>query len=131
LNRIEKGYQLQYEPAPWYRFWAEWDNTFHWQPGKPVYNFSSVFAPTNISTKIKHRWSYYQEDVQKWVVKDILSYPMIGGREGGYRGYSLKYAVEPGRWRVDVITESGRILGRNEFEIIKSESIPEMQMVIK
>jgi hypothetical protein len=126
--RENGDYRVAYEPAPWYRFWAEWDDTFHWQEGEPVYNFTAVFAPTDFSVNIKHRWSYYNEQQEEWVVKDILSYSMIGGREGGYRGYSLKYAVQPGSWRVDTITETGQILGRNEFKIVSSGSQSDLKI---
>lgn len=129
--REDGQYKVAYEPAPWYRFWAEWDDTFHWQEGEPVYNFTSIFAPTDFSIDIKHRWSYYDSQEGEWVVKDTLGYSMVGGREGGYRGYSLKRAVQPGEWRVDVITESGQILGRNKFEIVESNTQASLKTDVK
>jgi hypothetical protein len=131
VSRTSQGYQVEYEPASWYRFWAEWDPEFHWQPGEPVYSYSAVFAPTEIDTTISHRWSYYNEQAGEWTVRDVLSYPMVGGRDGGYRGYSLKYGVEPGRWRVDVIIPTGQILGRSEFRIILSSRAVELETGIK
>lgn len=131
VARTSEGYQAEYEPAPWYRFWAEWDDEFHWQPGQPVYSFSAVFAPTKIDVRISHRWSYYNEQKTEWETRDVLSYPMVGGRDGGYRGYSLKYGVEPGKWRVDIVTETGQILGRNKFEIIESDREADTKTGIK
>jgi hypothetical protein len=40
---------------------------------------------------------------------------MTGGRETGYRLYTMKQRVQPGEWRVDVETEDGRLLGRMTF----------------
>jgi len=131
VARTGQGYEVKYEPAPWYRFWAEWDNEFHWQAGQPVYNFTAVFAPTKIDTRIQHRWSYYDEQAEEWVIKDTLGYSMVGGRDGGYRGYSLKYGVEPGQWRVDTVTPTGQILGRNKFEIVKTGQIPSLETAFK
>lgn len=131
VERQNGDYLVEYEPSVWYRFWSDWLPEYHWQPGEPVYNYSSIFAPTDISTEIKHRWSYYNESREEWVVKDMLSYSMSGGRAEGYRGYSLKYGVQPGKWRVDVITKTEQVLGRNEFEIIKTESIPKLKKELR
>ena len=40
-----------------------------------------------------------------------------GGREGGYRGYTIKQRVMPGDWRVDAETAEGRIIGRVSFRV--------------
>src|SRR3989339_1240199 len=124
-------YTVSYEPAPWYRFWADTSPIFHWRPGAPVYCLSTIFAPADFSLGIKHRWSHYDENVKVWTVKDELSFPLTGGRAGGYRGYSLKYGVEPGRWRIGVLTDTDRALGRINFQIVETEDKLEFKSEIK
>src|SRR3989338_1338551 len=118
------GYAVSYEPASWYYFFEESNSVFHWKRGEPIYFYSAVFAPTKINTNIFHRWSYFDGQKDKWIVKSDLSFPITGGRDGGYRGYSLKGNVAPGKWRVDVITDRGQILGRRTFSVVESDFSP-------
>lgn len=114
-------YQITYESAPWYLFFENYSPVFHWKAGERVYAFSAVFAPTKLSTKIFHEWSYFDEKEKGWIIKDEISFNIVGGRDGGYRGYSYKNGIAPGKWRVDVITESGQALGRMKFEVVEGE----------
>ena len=41
----------------------------------------------------------------------------IGGRDGGYRGYSIKNDVTAGKWRVNVKTGDGKLIGRVGFTV--------------
>ena len=126
VRRSGSGYRVSYEKAPWYQFWQNYSPVFHWQPGTPVFAYSSVFAPTNIATEIYHRWSYFDEDTKRWTQDSLLSFPITGGRDGGYRGYSYKYGVRPGRWRVEVVTGRGQVLGRMDFTLVQSDEAPEL-----
>ena len=120
-------YLVEYELNPSGFFLIKPSVDFHWIPGKPVYAFSSIFAPTKLDTTIFHRWSYFDEQNKKWITTDRLRFAIYGGRDGGYRGFTLKYAVHEGRWRVDVETASGQILGRMKFTIIRSDNLPQTQ----
>lgn len=123
VTRVDGGaYRVVYEPAPWYAPFQETSSVFHWAPGEPVYIFSAVFAPTALDTTIIHMWSYYDEKEGGWIQKDTFQFPIIGGRDGGYRGYSLKYDVRPGKWRVDVETARGQIIGRVAFTVVGAGS---------
>jgi hypothetical protein len=86
-------------------------------PDGPIYAFTSIYAPADLSTTIVHRWEYDDED-KGWVIMDDLSFPVIGGRDEGYRGYSKKTTFKPGKWRVTVMTERGQVLGRIPFTIV-------------
>jgi len=119
-----QGYQITYERPPWYRFFDETSRTYHLTRGESIFAYSSVFAPTRLDTTILHRWSYYDEARERWVVASDIPFSITGGRDGGYRGYSQKYAVFPGRWRVEVVTKTGQLLGRRTFTIIAAESLP-------
>lgn len=96
-----------------------------------VFVFASIFAPTDLNTTIVHEWNFYDETKKKWVVKDELTYHISGGREDGYRGYSNKSSVEPGKWRVDVQTKKGQTLGRVRFDVKEVESTPNLIEEVK
>ncbi|MEK7234334.1 MAG: DUF2914 domain-containing protein, partial [Elusimicrobiota bacterium] len=38
--------------------------------------------------------------------------PITGGRDAGWRGFTVKAKHRPGRWRVEIVTSDGRELGR-------------------
>lgn len=128
VQRLNGGYIIKTEPSQWPGFFNNFNYIFHWKYGEPVYCYSAVFAPAKISADIMHRWSYFNEEKKEWEEKSLLGFPIIGGRDGGYRGYSVKYEIEPGKWRVDVITEQGKILGRIKFEIVEVGEYPELRL---
>lgn len=127
LERTDGSYRVRYEKAPWYQFYRSEDALFRWLPGSPVFAASAVFAPTNIDTAIFHHWKYFDAEAGEWVEKSRVSYPMAGGRDGGYRGYSVKQAVMPGQWRVEVRTGRGELLGRTTFEIVETGTSPPLE----
>lgn len=89
----------------------------HLTVGEPVYVFSSVFAPTNLDINMVHNWQYFDEKSGKWVSGSKISFPIKGGRNEGYRGFSKKENVFSGKWRVDIETERGQVVGRVRFDI--------------
>jgi len=115
IERVNGNYILYAEERKWYEFWRK--NKFSFKPGESVYAYTAVFAPTKIESKIFHRWSYYDENIDEWAGSIKIGFPIVGGRDGGYRGYSVKENIFPGKWRVDVITERGQIVGRIGFRI--------------
>lgn len=86
----------------------------HRRAGEPVYCFTSVFVPRGISTTLRHRWMYRYRDGE-WRTTDEIAFPISGGRDEGYRGYTRKRSVEAGHWRVVTESESGARLGVAEF----------------
>lgn len=111
-------YSVSYEPDVSGFYWFKKPNSeFHRAPGEPVYVYSSVFAPTDLTTKIFHRWEYYDSTKGRWVKTDEVSFPITGGRDGGYRGYSMKTNLIPGKWRVSVVNGRGQLLGRVVFVV--------------
>lgn len=116
------SYRLTFESPPWYAFLRETNSTYHWREGESIYFFSSVFAPTELNTIIFHHWFYYDDIKKKWVDRGNISIPIIGGRGGGYRGYSFVSSGKPGKWRVEVTTMQGQTLGRETFTVIKADN---------
>lgn len=117
IERAGADYRLLYEEHDPGVFWRETARVFHWLPGERVYVFSSIFAPGDFREEIVHHWYVLKGEPAGWVLEDSLSFPITGGRDNGYRGYSYKSAVGPGQWRVDVATAGGQVLGQIRFEI--------------
>ena len=116
--RFENGdYKLTYEEGRWWEPFKKSDDTFHAVAGDNVFCFARVFAPTKIDTEIYHHWEYYNEIEDEWESRNRLSYSINGGRDGGFRGYTLINNYEAGDWRCSVETGRGQVLGRANFEI--------------
>lgn len=125
--RFENGeYQLKYEEGNWWQPWKRSDTVFHPTNGS-VYCFASVFAPTRLATEIYHRWEYHDEAKGAWIEHARLSYAIAGGRDQGYRGYTLIQNYRDGKWRCSVETERGQVLGRETFRIDSSEPAGELE----
>ena len=98
----------------------------HLRAGDPIYLFTSIFAPADLNTTIVHRWEYYDEARREWTRESRLSFSIIGGRDGGYRGYSRRIGLEPGLWRVNIETVRGQVLGRIRIKIVRVVEGPEL-----
>ncbi len=103
-------------PEPWYVSWGG-DPTIHVVKGQPVYVFSSVFAPIKLHTTISHRWQWYSPVKKSWLTKSVVTFGVNGGRDGGYRGYTVKRYPSEGAWRVDITTSDHRLIGRVSFKL--------------
>jgi Protein of unknown function (DUF2914) len=110
-------YQAQGEPQPWYTNYGIGDATMHVADGEPISLYSAVFAPVALSTRITHRWLWYDPGRERWTTQSIVTFPINGGRDGGYRGYTIKSHPKPGDWRVDIDSADGRLIGRLRFVV--------------
>lgn len=99
---------------------------FNNKAGEPVYVFSAIFSPVNFITEIIHQWQYYDEVKKEWVDSSQIRLPISGGREQGYRTYSKRSVLPDGLWRVKVMTSTGQVLGKVNFEIKNSPSLPNL-----
>lgn len=116
VTRSDGSYRLVLESEPWYERVIPGE-TIHIRSGADVYFYSAIFAPTDINTDIVHEWQHFNPDKNRWVITSRIRFPIRGGRDEGYRGYSIKNSPVPGRWRVSVETASGQIIGRDRFKI--------------
>lgn len=99
------------------------DNKVFYEKGNKVYYLSSVFAPNGINVVLEHRWYYYSEKAG-WKLTDKIPLSMSGGRKAGWRFYSHKSSIIPGKWRVETTLENGNILGYSTFSVeAKSNSV--------
>jgi hypothetical protein len=82
--------------------------------GAPIYFYSAVYAPIKFKEKIVHEW---QKKNQKgdWVTVSVIEFPIFGGSDAGYRGYSISSRITKGEYNVLVKTERGQVLGGENF----------------
>jgi len=80
-----------------------------------------VFVPRGLVTTLRHRWEF-RDPVHGWKTTDVISFEIRGGREKGYRGYTVKERTEPGAWRIRVESSDGRILGSMRFDVVDSNA---------
>jgi hypothetical protein len=77
---------------------------------------TAIYAPAGLRQPVEHVW---RRDGQ--VVNVVRLTPVQGGRREGFRTFSRKTtfpAAAVGRWRVDVTTESGQLIGRLRFRVV-------------
>ena len=78
--------------------------------------FTPVAAPAGLRQAIAHRW----RREGRVMATVYLMTPVQGGRAGGFRTYSRRTEFGPeavGRWAVDVLTDSGQLIGRVRFRV--------------
>jgi hypothetical protein len=110
----------------WFDYIFPYNQTLHYVPGETIYAWSAVFAPSGLATSILHQWQHYNETTKQWVTVSTFGFSINGGRDGGYRGYSNKSDVTPGRWRVNVTTQYGQIIGRISFTVVIASTSPSL-----
>lgn len=123
LVRTTEGYQARAEKKGWRDLFNLYP-TLHVFAGSPLYIYSAVFAPTDFGTSIVHVWQHYDEKTKTWVNAGSVKFGIVGGRDGGYRGHSLKSNIAPGLWRVNIETEEGQVIGRVRFKVERTNILP-------
>jgi hypothetical protein len=89
----------------------------HVQRGGSLALYSAVFAPIQLRTNIVHIWQRYDEAARLWRNESTVRFRIVGGRDGGYRGYTTKSTPAAGRWRVNIETSDGLLIGRVPFSV--------------
>lgn len=124
LKRSDGAYIALYEQKRWWEFWRDTADTYVLSGSRSAFCFSSVFAPTDLTTPVFHKWEYKDPATGEWQVRSRISFPISGGREDGYRGFSVKSALTPGQWRCDVETSQGSLIGRVSFTAVEASTTP-------
>ena len=119
VRRQGNDYIAVAEPAPWYASALALFRppVMHVAPGEPLYVYSAVFAPIRFSMRVVNSWQHFNPRRKRWVAVSNVSYTINGGRDGGYRGYTIKRRPAAGEWRVDIATADGHLLGRVRFHV--------------
>lgn len=128
--RVDGDYALLTEKESWLARIVP-GTVIHAAANEPVYIFSSVFAPADLNTQIVHDWQRYDEERGKWIHVAAPSFSVTGGREDGYRGFSRTTNAASGRWRVDVETARGQVLGRVRFRVERPEGEVEKEVIVR
>jgi hypothetical protein len=99
--------------------------------GTPVYVFSAIFSPKNLNLNIIHEWQHYNETTKEWDTESIVNLPVVGGRDGGFRTYSMRSNISAGKWRVNIKTNTGKTIGHLRFNIVPAVTAPTFSTIIK
>lgn len=98
--------------------------------GKPLFAYTAVFSPAKFNTRVVHEWQRYDEALGRWNTMSRVNLPISGGREQGFRTYSASEVVS-GKWRVNVLSERGLVLGRVRFVVSWVNSDPALVTEIR
>jgi len=128
VERTENGYLITKERLAWYEIARHVRPAFHYREGESAYCYSAVFAPATLTAPIYHRWEHYTEATGRWTTKSRVAFPIRGGRDEGFRGYTVKTELEPGMWRCSVETERGSLIGREMFLAIPTDVLPPLEV---
>ncbi len=118
VKRVGTDYQVVAEAAP-----PRWQALFgvlpvlHVAPEEKLFVYSAVFAPYRLTATIEHRWEWRDTVTGAWTPRQNVVFPIRGGREEGYRIYSFHTRPAAGQWRVNIVTQDGRAIGRVRFTV--------------
>lgn len=129
VSRVPQGYEVQAAPGAecnWWQIGPFCHEVVPYTDGSSLSVLSSVFAPTSFGTDVVHKWEWYNPHAHEWVTKATIQFPIEGGRNGGYRGYSTISGIVPGDYRVSVETVSGQVIGRLYFNAEPAPQAPVM-----
>jgi len=124
------NYDVTYEDYGWRGYFKLYPD-FNETPEAPVYAFSAIFSPKNLNITIFHEWQHYDEVQNKWTTERTISLPVVGGRDGGFRTYSVRSNLDPGKWRVNIKTEQGQTIGHLRFNILLVDTTPLLTIMVK
>ncbi|MGK7371514.1 MAG: DUF2914 domain-containing protein [Candidatus Halalkalibacterium sp. M3_1C_030] len=122
VKKTENTFEVTYEQSAFPNFWKSFDPVFHHSESDSVFVYTSIFAPTDLTKSVQHRWQWYDSNKERWMTTDTIHYEVTGGRKGGYRGYTFKKNIWAGPWQVEVTTDNGLVLGVIEFTIVSDST---------
>lgn len=130
IEKSNDQYIVTYEDVSWWEFWSNNSKIPHsYTPDSNVYVFTSIFAPTGLKENVNHRWKWFNPTTKAWEVTDVIGFEITGGRNDGYRGYTHKGNMSEGKWKVDVITENGLVIGIINFDVIMEAEITTTSLI--
>jgi hypothetical protein len=118
IQRNTQGsYIVTEERTSWKNFFIPYDD-FHVVTNDPIYVYSAIYSPAALNITIIHNWQRYDEQTKRWIDQGNVSLNVLGGRENGFRTYSLRSNITPGKWHVNVETTRGQVIGIVRFTIV-------------
>jgi hypothetical protein len=76
-----------------------------------------------------HEWQWRDPRTGDWTTQQRISVSIFGGRENGFRYYTIKTAPRPGQWRVNILTFDDRPVGRVRFAV-EEQAVPPAQHTV-
>lgn len=126
----EGSYYVTYEDLGWKEYFKFYPD-FKEVPGSPVYAFSAIFSPKYLNITILHEWQHYDDAQKNWTTERVINLEVVGGRDSGFRIYSSRSDLREGKWRVNIKTEQGQIVGRIRFNVILVDEKPALTAAVK
>ena len=133
-RRPDSTYVVTYEPGNFWNKLLPYVNvypTFHTTPNGLAYAYTAIFSPVDFSTKLTHEWQYYDPAAKKWETSATVDISVSGGRAQGFRTYSINSGLITGKWRVNVKTATGQIVGRLSFNVVVEDTAPATETLVK
>jgi hypothetical protein len=121
-------FATSFQPAPFWMFWRSESSTLVAHAGDKAWVFVRIFAPSRFNDQIAFAWDYY--DVKNgWTQRGSpFRTSLSGGGEEGFRTVAYSTLSKPGDYRVRVLSDDGRELGRRSFTFVEGE--PESTMTV-
>lgn len=119
------------EKPRWYEFFKKSEDTFRYHPGDKACCFASIFAPTRFKETVRYRWSRKASGSFRYREVSTIAYSLEGGRDAGYRGYTCTRHLVPGKWKVEVTSDDGKVIGIVRFRAIETSGDYEMVEVYR
>jgi Protein of unknown function (DUF2914) len=123
IKKVDNHYYLTQQRVGWWAIWSKTSNRLTLTPGQRVYCFSSIFAPTGLEARLYHDWQKYSKK-NGWQSQSRVGFDVSGGRQNGYRGYTYKTNLSPGKWRVSVETENKKTIAIQAFTVTEGATPP-------
>lgn len=127
----EGNYQVLDERRPGFLSFFKFRKEMHVVPGNALFAYSAIFSPANLDVNIVHEWEYFDEREGEWEVSSRIPLHLSGGRAEGFRTFSNKAFLPQGKWRVNVVTSRGQVIGRINFKVVSSTSTPPLTTIVK
>lgn len=108
--------------SPWYARYPK----IRVLPGGSLSAYSAVFAPAEFGASITHNWERYDTEKKTWVSENVVTFPITGGTDRGYRGYTIASDIQPGFWRVAIENQSQQVVGTIRFEAVEAKMTPQL-----
>lgn len=130
IKKVNGEYQLTHYRPNW-RLWENGDQNFKARAGDKIVAYVEIFAPSRFKDEIKFRWLLKTKS--GWQPQDLIPITIVGGRDQGFRGYTIKQNYQPGDYRVSVVTTDDREVGRINITITTDQDIlpRESQVLIR
>lgn len=111
------NYDVTYESYDWRRYFKMYPEFKH-VAGTPVYVYSAIFSPKELNLAIIHEWQHYDESLGEWGKGTPIKLSVVGGRGEGFRTYSSRSNLAPGKWRIIIKTEQGQTIGHVRLNLV-------------